>query len=69
MSQEKVYEILKELGGKARTTEIRDRAKAKFPEATLYKYVGQQLNQLEKYGCVKRAFSNGKLGWEITGRY
>jgi len=43
MSQEDVLNILKELKGEATTREIRELAKKKYRERTLYLYVGDRL--------------------------
>jgi hypothetical protein len=48
MSQRLVYQLLRELGGKATITEIRKLAKAKYPESTLYSYAGKQLRRLQQ---------------------
>lgn len=47
MSQEDVYAILKELGGEATSKEIRERAKKKYPQRTLYMYVPNRLRKLQ----------------------
>jgi hypothetical protein len=54
MSQTDVYEILKELGGEARYKDIKDRAKMKYPNRTLYTYIGDRLRKLERKKIVKR---------------
>jgi Fe2+ or Zn2+ uptake regulation protein len=54
MSQEEVYKIIKELGGEATSQQIKQRAKEKFPGASLYQYVGDRLRKLEKNGYIKR---------------
>lgn len=54
MSQRDVYEILKELGGKATTKEIREFAKKKYPNCSLHTYVSTRLSALEKHGCIKK---------------
>ena len=52
MSQEDVLEIIKELGGRATTSQIVQRAKAKFPTRTLHMYVVNRLKKLEKWGVL-----------------
>lgn len=70
MSQEEVYKILKELGGEASTKQIRQRAKEKFPNASLYTYVGDRLNKLRKKGFVTRTFDKkGNAIWKIIDEY
>ena len=48
MSQEDVFNILKELGGEATTEQIRKKARVKYPKRTLYLYVLNRLRKLEK---------------------
>jgi Fe2+ or Zn2+ uptake regulation protein len=69
MSQESVYKILKELGGKATTSDIRIRAKENFPTATLYQYVNNRLRKLEKNGYVKRTVEKNQTTWSIILNY
>ena len=64
MSQEDVMHILKELKGKATTKEIRDKARRKWPERTLYLYV---LNRLKKLETNKLVEKNGET-WKIVKR-
>lgn len=61
MSQEDVKKILKELKGEATTREIRDYAKKKYPERTLFLYVLNRLQKLERNGEIE--FKEGK--WKI----
>lgn len=63
MSQRKVYEILKELGGEATTGEVRERAKEKYPKNTLHMYASDRLHKLSKWGIVKKL---GKAKWKIV---
>ena len=53
MSQEDVLNILKELKGEATTNEIRETAKKKYRERTLYLYVLNRLKKLEKNNQIK----------------
>jgi Fe2+ or Zn2+ uptake regulation protein len=69
LSQEEVYKILKELGGKATTRQISIRAKEKFPTASLYQYVGNRLQKLEKNGHVKRTLEKREITWSIIADY
>jgi len=74
MSQEEIYKILKELGGEASTSEISRRAKEKFPNLTLYQYVGDRLRKLEKKGYVARVIDKSERGagtvrWMIIEEY
>lgn len=63
MSQEDIIEILRELGGSATTSEIRLRARAKYPERTLYLYVANRLGKLEKWGRVEKHFERDQMRW------
>ena len=61
MSQIEILLILQELGGTATHTQIVKRAKEKFPDLTLYQYVGNRIQKLIKSGTVKvNGLSNGK---------
>lgn len=62
MSQEDVLNILKKLGGKATTKEIREFAKKKYRERTLYLYVRNRLNKLKQN---KKIIKNGET-WKIN---
>ena len=66
MSQHEVYLILKELGGEATPRQIRERAKEKFPEYSLWQYVGDRLTKLERNGYIKRRMEDGELIWKIV---
>jgi DNA-binding Lrp family transcriptional regulator len=61
MSQEDVLDILKELKGNATTKEIRDFAKKKYRERTLYLYVTNRLKKLEKNGKITREGEKWKI--------
>lgn len=70
MSQLEVYKILKELGGKATTRQISDRAKVKFPNLALHTYVYDRLRKLMKKGCVTRTRNeNDYIVWKIVAEY
>ena len=61
MTQEDVLSILKELKGEATTKEIRELAKKKYRERTLYLYVVNRLKKLEKN---KQVIKDGEK-WKI----
>ena len=63
MSQKLVYELLKDLGGTASSKQIREFAKMKYPELSLYTYVTNRLNRLRKWGYVRK---NPDGTWSIT---
>ena len=62
MSQEDILSLLKELKGEATTKEIRDRARKKYPERTLYLYVLNRLKKLESNKFIKKEGEK----WKIT---
>lgn len=64
MSQEDIYNIIKELGGKATIEEIRKRAQKKYPTRTLHLYV---LNRLKKLEVNKQVKKEGEK-WKIKKR-
>lgn len=69
MSQEKVYKILKELGGEATIKEIRKKAKEKYPKDSLYTYASLRLKQMEKWGIVKQIGDNTMPKWKIMKKW
>ena len=52
MSQRVVLELLKELGGKAKTREVSNLAKIRYPESCLHEFVGHKLERLAAWGYV-----------------
>jgi Fe2+ or Zn2+ uptake regulation protein len=48
LSQYEIYLILEELNGKATTSQIKKRAREKFPDYSLHTYVYDRLTKLEK---------------------
>lgn len=66
MSQKLVYTLLKELGGTAKTKQIEDLAKLRYPDSTLYTYVIRRLQRLEHWGYVKK---NKDGSWTIQDEY
>jgi Fe2+ or Zn2+ uptake regulation protein len=70
MSQNKVYQILKDLGGEASSSEIIEEARQRYPESTLHRYVTVRLRALERKDIVDEITDEvdgtGKsLYWEI----
>lgn len=61
MSQEDVFNIIKELSGEATTKEIRELAKKKYRERTLYLYVLNRLKKLEVNGKIIRKGEKWKI--------
>ena len=53
MSQRVVLELLKELGGKAKTREVSNLAKIRYPESRLHEFVGHKLERLAAWGYVR----------------
>lgn len=66
MSQKEVYNIIRELGGKASTSEIKKRAREKFPNLSLHLYVNNRLTQLEKYGFIRKHAAGRVTTWTIV---
>ncbi len=62
MSQDLVRQLLAELGGRATSSQIRELAKKRFPDATLHTYVSKRLSQMEKWGKVRKS---GNI-WELV---
>jgi hypothetical protein len=52
MSQQIVLQLLQELGGVASSHEIRRLAREKYPNLTLWQYVGNRLLKLRKWGYI-----------------
>ncbi len=65
MSQKTVYELLKELGGKATVKQISELALKKYPEYSLHSYVGNRLHKLANWGYIKQ---NRDGTWEILSK-
>lgn len=65
MSQKVVYELLKELGGRATVKQVSELALKKYPEYTLHSYVGNRLRKLQNWGYVKKNLDGS---WEIVGK-
>jgi hypothetical protein len=53
LSQRIVLELLKELGGIAKTRETSNLAKIKYPDSCLYEFVGHKLECLASWGYAK----------------
>lgn len=62
MSQQDVYNILKSLKGEATTKQIREIAKTKYPNRTLYLYILDRLKKLEKNDLI----INVEEKWKIV---
>ena len=65
MSQKVVFALLKELGGRATVRQISELARKRYPDDTLYSYVGNRLRKLQNWGYVKR---NSDGSWEIVDK-
>src|SRR2546425_12337926 len=57
-----IFKLLKELGGRAASDEIRELAKERYPHSTLSSYATQYLQRLSREGYV-RQLSDGN--WTI----
>lgn len=65
MSQSDVLELLYEFGGVATSKEIKELAKKKYPNRTLYTYVSNRLLKLKKWGTLDREKKDGETIWRI----
>jgi len=65
MSQRTVYELLKELGGRATSRQISELALKKYPDYSLHSYVSERLRKLRNWGHVKK---NEDGTWEIVAK-
>jgi|HubBroStandDraft_6_1064221.scaffolds.fasta_scaffold1519775_2 hypothetical protein len=63
MSQMVVYELLRELGGRATSIDVAQLAAEKYPEATLHLYVKNRLRKLEGRGWIRH---NQDGTWQIV---
>jgi hypothetical protein len=52
MSQQAVLELLTELGGTASSSEIIRLAREKYPELSLWQYIGDRLRKLKRWRLV-----------------
>jgi hypothetical protein len=64
LSQRIVLELLKELGGTAKTRDISKLARSKYPDSCLYEFVGHKLERLASWGYVYNDRINGI--WSIV---
>lgn len=64
MSQAKVLALLDELGGRAKSSAIIQKAKEKYPDTSLWQVVGIRLTKLREWGEV--AYDNNTQEWYIT---
>lgn len=70
MSQFEVYNLLMDLGGKATAIELIKRAKEKYPEYSLHKYIYTRLSTLQKNGIIKKYYNeNSELVCEIISEW
>lgn len=63
VSQTKIYDIIKELGGTAYPKEIKQMAREKYPDSSLHSYVYHPLKNLKRWGIVEKNL-NGS--WTIV---
>ena len=59
VSQRIVLELLKELDGKAKTREVSNLAKIRYPDSCLHEFVGHKLERLAAWGYVYHDRING----------
>lgn len=65
MSQEIIRNLLMDLGGKAATTELVQRAREQYPDRTLHRYLTVRLNSMEKKRVVNK-IEDESTTWELT---
>jgi hypothetical protein len=65
MSQEDVLFLLKKLGGKGTTEDVRNLAKKLFSGSTLFLYVLNRLRKLERNGYIKSRTVDGTTTWIV----
>jgi len=63
MSQIEILIIMKELGGICSSKQIKEIAKKKFPELSLWQYIGTRLARMRKQGIVTRDNKTGL--WQV----
>ena len=63
MTQKIVLELLRELGGKAKTSDISKLAKLKYPDSPLYQQVAHKLMRLQIWGYIQHDRVEGT--WSI----
>lgn len=68
MSQKEVLRILKNIGGRATSSEIRQQAKQDFPDRKLFSYISRRLESLQKRDLVSKEEVNGGVYWTITNQ-
>jgi len=66
MSQKEVLNILRKIGGRASSSEIRQQAKQDFPDRQLFAYTSLRLESLQKRNLVSKEEANGENHWVIT---
>lgn len=63
MSQAETFGLLKELGGRATSKELKQLAKERYPELTLWIYISKRLRQLRYNGKID--FNEATNEWYI----
>jgi len=66
MSLQKVYSLLRELGGRAFPKDIKRLAFERYPDASLHQYIYDRLHRLSKQGYVTK---NPDGSWSIVAEY
>jgi hypothetical protein len=61
MSQQTVLELLQELGGTATSSEIIILAREKYPDLSLWQYIGDRLRKLKRWDDIDYNTKTGKL--------
>lgn len=68
MSQTHTLQLLKDLGGRASSTDVIQEAKRKFPDRSLHSHITMRLEALERQKLVSKQDTENGLMWEVTDR-
>jgi TATA-box binding protein (TBP) (component of TFIID and TFIIIB) len=66
MSQSDILKLLKDLGGRASSSELIKEAKDVFPDRSLHAHVSMRLKALERRGLVSKSDTDDGMVWQIT---
>lgn len=66
MSQEKVLQILQDLGGEATQSQIKSEAKKQYQDRTLSNYINRRLRSMEQNGIVEQTSTSDSTTWSTT---
>lgn len=66
MSQDDVLDVLRALGGRATTSEVRAECRRRWPDRTLDQYAHHRLRRLLSWGLVRREARGRLVVWVLT---